>query len=112
MERPSSSSKPKKRQTRGRGGGDAREATRASCVCFESFQLKGTYCPRFRLMNAHLSPFISSNTTSPGPIVGTARGSGASGGGVVAFGMPSSDTSVMVIVPDYSALRWKAEETG
>jgi hypothetical protein len=44
--------------------------------------------------------------------VGTARGSGASGGGVVAFGMPSSDTSVMVIVPDYSALRWKAEETG
>lgn len=52
----------------------------------------GTHCPRFRLTNAHFSPFISSRTTSPGAIVGTSRG-GPSGGGGAPGRPPSSETS-------------------
>ena len=52
----------------------------------------GTHCPRLRLINAHFSPFISSRTTSPGPIVGTSRG-GPSGGGGAPGRPPSSETS-------------------
>ncbi len=58
----------------------------------------GTYCPRFKLMNAHFSPFISNSTTSPGPMVGTGRGCDARGGGGALGKPPSSDTSDMVVV--------------
>ena len=54
----------------------------------------GTHPSRLSLMNAHLSPFISSSTVSPTPIAGAVLTPGSGGGG----GAPGSPPSSVMFV--------------
>ena len=60
---------------------------------------RGTHPSRLSLMNAHLSPFISSSTVSPTSIAGAVLTPGSGGGGGAPGSPPSSVMFVGVSAP-------------